>query len=51
MKKVFVILGMLLSLGMFCACSSDDDNDKVKEWKESKEPRDKEEYALLSFSS
>lgn len=39
MKKVFVILGMLLSLGMFCACSSDDDNEKVKEWKESKEPR------------
>ena len=25
MKKVFFILGVLLSLGMFCACSSDDD--------------------------
>lgn len=29
MKKVFFILGVLLSLGMFCACSSDDDNDNV----------------------
>ena len=25
MKKVFVIMGMLLSLGIFCACSSDDE--------------------------
>jgi hypothetical protein len=32
MKKVFVILGMLLSLGLFWACSSDENNgddDKV----------------------
>jgi len=27
MKKVFFILGVLLSLGMFCACSSDDEVD------------------------
>ena len=25
MKKIFFILGVLLSLGMFCACSSDDE--------------------------
>lgn len=25
MKKLLLILGVLLSLGMFCACSSDDD--------------------------
>ena len=27
MKKVFVMMSMLLSLGLFCACSSDDEND------------------------
>lgn len=27
MKKVFLILGMLLTLGMFCACSSGDEAD------------------------
>ena len=27
MKKVFIILGMLLSLGVFCACSNDDEVD------------------------
>ena len=31
MKKVLFILGMLLSLGMFCACSSDDDTPVVSE--------------------
>jgi hypothetical protein len=30
MKKIVFLLGVLLSLGMFCACSSDDEDERVK---------------------
>ena len=31
MKRVFFVIGVLLSLSMFCACSSDDDGSNYSE--------------------
>lgn len=46
MKKFFSILGILLSLGMFSACSSDDDgmNDKLSWFENSLQPIPEEDY-------
>lgn len=49
MKKVFVIIGMLLSLGMFCACSKSDETTNVLE--EQRSAKSEAELFAISANS
>ena len=49
MKRVFFVIGVLLSLSMFCACSSDDDGSNSSEEYVAFPPiNDGDDYSALS---